>query len=183
MTRLLLALLSLSAAALAQTAQLGSFEAFRKAATVIRHPRCVNCHVAGDQPTIGSNREAHPMRVKRGADGHGTPALRCSTCHQDTNGELPHSPPGIADNKWQLPSPQNRLAWAGLDDQKLCRGILTAMNNSGMTREKLAGYVNSDPRVLWAWDPGPGREKPSMDRLEFVELIRQWIEKGASCAP
>jgi hypothetical protein len=34
------------------------------------------------------------MRVARGADGQGTPALRCSTCHQETNGELPHSPPG-----------------------------------------------------------------------------------------
>lgn len=165
----------------AQNAQLGSFEAFRKAATVIRHPRCVNCHIPGDQPLIGQNGEVHPMRVRRGADGQGTPVLRCSTCHQETNGELPHSPPGIAKG-WQLPSPKNRLAWAGLDDQKMCRGILAVMTANG-TRDNIAEYMGTDPRVLWAWDPGPGREKPSMDRLEFVELIRIWIEKGASCAP
>lgn len=181
MTRWSLGLI-IAATGFAQNAQLGSFEAFRKAAVVIRHPRCLNCHIPGDQPTIGSNGEVHPMRVKRGADGTGTPALHCSTCHQETNGELPHSPPGISKG-WQLPSPQNRLAWAGLDDQKLCRGILDSLTKSGLTREKLADYVGSDPRVVWAWDPGPGREKPSMERLEFAALIRTWIEKGASCAP
>lgn len=181
MIRLLLASILAAGAASAQTASLSSFEAFQKAATVIRHPRCLNCHIPGDQPLIGSNGEVHPMLVKRGADGKGTSVLRCSTCHQETNGELPHSPPGT--KGWQLPGPKNRLAWAGLDDQKLCRGILNVLKNGGQPRDKIADYVNSDPRVLWAWDPGPGREKPSMDRLEFVELIRTWVEKGASCAP
>lgn len=181
MTRLVLALLSLSTAAIAQPPQLSSFQAFQKAATVIRHPRCVNCHIPGDQPLNGADGDVHPMLVKRGVDGQGTAALRCSTCHQETNGELPHGPPGIIKG-WQLPSPQNRLAWAGLNDREMCRGILKVMTENG-TRSKIAEYMGTDPRVLWAWDPGPGREKPSMDRLEFVELIKIWIEKGASCAP
>ena len=179
--RLLFASILAAGAAWAQPAALSSFQAFQKAATVIRHPRCLNCHIPGDQPLIGENGEVHPMRVQRGPDGKGMLVLRCSTCHQDTNGELPHSPPGT--KGWQLPDPKNRLAWAGLDDQKLCRGILTVLKNGGQPRDKIADYMNSDPRVLWAWDPGPGREKPSMERLEFVELIRTWIEKGASCAP
>jgi hypothetical protein len=64
----------------------------------------------------------------------------------------------------------------------MCRGILKVITANG-TRANIAEYMGTDPRVLWAWDPGPGREKPSMDRLEFAELIRVWIEKGASCAP
>src|SRR5579871_5086618 len=101
MTRLVLALLSLSTAAIAQPPQLSSFQAFQKAATVIRHPRCVNCHIPGDQPLNGADGDVHPMLVKRGVDGQGTAALRCSTCHLETNGELPHSPPGIIKG-WQL---------------------------------------------------------------------------------
>jgi len=180
MIRLVL-LLSMAAAAMSQTAQLRSFEAFRKAAVVMRHPRCMNCHIPGDQPFNGSNKEPHAMRVKRGVDGQGFLALRCSTCHQETNGKVPHSPPGSKD--WKLPPPESRMAWVGLDDQKLCSAILSAKVNGGMTRDKIVEHMTSDPRVLWAWDPGPGREAPPMDRLEFVELIRVWIEKGASCAP
>lgn len=165
----------------AQISQLTSFQAFQRAAIVLRHPRCVNCHIPSDQPLIGEKGEVHPMRVARGADGQGTPALRCSTCHQETNGELPHSPPGS--KGWQLPSPEDRRPWAGMDDQKMCRGILAVMAKDGLNRETIVDYVGTDPRVLWSWDPGPGREKPPMDRLEFAALIRTWIEKGASCAP
>lgn len=181
MIRMVPALLFTAAAVMAQTAQLGSFEAFRKAAVVMRHPRCMNCHIPGDQPLNGSNREPHPMRVRRGADGQGAAVLRCTTCHQETNGELQHSPPGSRD--WKLPPPEHRMAWVGLDDQQLCSAILSIKGNGGITRDKIVNHLNSDPRVLWAWDPGPGRQAPPMDRHQFVELIRVWIEKGASCAP
>ena len=166
---------------MAQTPQLGSFEAFRKASAVLRHPRCINCHIPGDQPLIGSKAEPHPMRVKRGPDGSGTVVVRCTTCHQESNGELPHSPPGA--KNWRLPPPATRMAWVGLDDQKLCSAILNLKLNGGLARDRIVEHMDSDSRVLWAWEPGPGREPPPMDRHQFVELIRVWIEKGASCAP
>jgi hypothetical protein len=165
---------------MAQTSALSSFQAFRKAAAVLRHPRCINCHIPGDAP-LSANGEPHPMRVKRGADGEGTPVLRCHTCHQETNGEILHSPPGAKD--WKLPPPKTRMAWVGLDDQKLCTAIISTRVNGGLTRDKIVHHMETDTRVLWAWAPGPGREPPPMDRDEFVELIRLWIEKGASCAP
>lgn len=171
----------IAAAAWGQTAGLSSFEAFRKAAAVLRHPRCINCHIPGDQPLSGANGEPHPMRVKRGADGSGTSVVRCTNCHQETNGELPHSPPGA--KNWKLPPPATRMAWVGLDDQKLCSAILNTKLNGGMARDEIVKHMDSDTRVLWAWEPGPGREPPPMDRHQFVELIRVWIEKGASCAP
>jgi hypothetical protein len=180
MIRFLLSILFVIWTTSAQTSQRGSFEAFRKAAVVLRHPRCLNCHIPGDQPLTGANAQPHAMRVKRGADGSGTPVVRCNTCHQEMNGELPHSPPGAKD--WKLPPPETRMAWVGLDDQKLCNAILSTKFNGKMTRDKIVQHMDSDPRVLWAWDPGPGREPPPMDRHEFVELIRVWIEEGASCA-
>ena len=180
MSRLIACAVFLAAAAFAQTPQLGSFEAFRKAAVVLRHPRCLNCHIPGDQPMTGPDATPHPMHVKRGADGSGTPVVRCTTCHQETNGELPHSPPGS--KEWKLPPPASPMAWVGLDDQKLCAAILNTKVNGGMTRDKIAHHMDSDPRVLWSWEPGPGREAPPIAHREFVELIRIWIEKGASCA-
>ena len=179
MTRVILAAACVTATALAQ-APTTSFEAFRKATVVLRHPRCLSCHIPGDQPLMGTAGDPHPMRVKRGPDGLGTPVVRCTTCHQETNGELPHSPPGS--KEWKLPPPETRMAWVGLDDQKLCGALLSTKINGKMTRDKIVEHMNSDPRVLWAWDPGPGREAPPMGHREFVELIRVWIEKGASCA-
>jgi hypothetical protein len=123
MIRLLPAFLFIAAAAPSQTVTMSSFEAFRKAAVVLRHPRCLNCHIPGEQPLSGAAGEPHPMLVKRGSDGLGTKVLRCTTCHQETNGELPHSPPGAKD--WKLPPPETRMAWVGLDDQKLCSAILS----------------------------------------------------------
>lgn len=181
MSRLILCAFLLAATAPAQTDRLGSFEAFKKAAAVLRHPRCLNCHIPGDQPLTGMMGQPHPMRVKRGPDGLGTSVLRCTTCHQETNGELPHSPPGSKD--WKLPPPATRMAWVGLDDQKLCGAILNAKINGGMARDKIMQHMASDPRVLWSWEPGPGRDPPPMSLHEFNELIRVWIEKGTSCAP
>ena len=180
MTRLVLSSLLVWVAAAAQTSDLSSFEAFRKAATVLRHPRCLNCHIPGDQPLNGSKGEPHPMRVQRGADGSGMAVLRCGTCHQESNGELLHSPPGAKD--WRLPPPESRLAWVGLDDRKLCAAILSTKTNGKMPRDKIVEHVSTDSLVLWGFDPGPGREAPPMGHREFVELIRVWIEKGASCA-
>jgi hypothetical protein len=159
--------------------QSASFDAFRKAATVLRHPRCLNCHVPGEAPLVGSSGEAHAMGVRRGVDGLGTPLLRCSSCHQESNVDAMHAPPGAPG--WQLPASRARLAWVGLDDVRLCHAILDSQQNGGMHREAIVTHMMTDARVLWAWAPGPGRAAPPMDHRTFVELIRTWIERGADC--
>ena len=164
-----------------QSDSLTSFQAFQKATMVLRSPRCINCHISGDSPLFSSTGESHPMRVKRGLDGGGTAVMRCNTCHQETNAEILHGPPGS--KEWRLPSPKARMAWVGLNDQQLCRMIINSKTNGGMSRENITHHMETDPRVLWAWNPGLGREKPPMSQREFVALIRRWIEKGAACAP
>ena len=73
------------------------------------------------------------------------------------------------------------LRWLGLNDRELCRAIIDIKTNGGMSRANLAHHMETDSRVAWAWNPGPGRESPPMSQREFVSLIRTWIEKGASC--
>jgi hypothetical protein len=157
-----------------------SFQAFQKAAAVLRSPRCINCHIPGDSPLFGSVGEPHAMRVKRGTDGGGTAVMRCNTCHQETNAEILHGPPGS--KEWRLPSAKTRMAWVGLNDQQLCRAIIDTKTNGGMSRNNITHHMETDSRVLWAWNPGPGRESPPMSHREFVASIRTWIEKGAACA-
>jgi hypothetical protein len=163
--------------ALSQTRLSESFTAFQQIAVVLRHPRCLNCHIPGDAPITESG-QPHPMGVKRGPDGKGAAVLHCSACHQETNGEQPHSPPGSKD--WQLPPAATRMAWVGLNDRQLCRALLDGKTNGGMTREPIVEHMRSDPRVAWAWNPGLGREA-SMAHEKFVEMVRTWIEKGGAC--
>src|SRR5262249_20707025 len=113
-------------AAPSQSDFVSSFQAFQKAATVLRHPRCINCHIPGDSPLFGSAGEVHAMRVKRGTDGGGTAVMRCATCHQETNAEVLHGPPGA--KEWRLPSAKTRMAWGALTDQQFVRpGICSTL--------------------------------------------------------
>ena len=86
---------------------------------VLTHPRCVNCHPAGDQPRVADGSLAHGYGVQRGADNHGAPALRCSTCHQEANNRdsgVPGAP------EWSLAPPSMR--WEGLSREDIARSML-----------------------------------------------------------
>src|ERR1700687_6371947 len=58
---------------------------FTELGRVLTHPRCVNCHPAGDRPRQGDQRRLHQPPVERGADGLGLESMRCSSCHQGAN--------------------------------------------------------------------------------------------------
>ena len=45
-----------------------------KLGKVLTHPRCMNCHPAGDRPRQGDIRRLHQPPVERGDDGFGLPA-------------------------------------------------------------------------------------------------------------
>src|SRR5262245_17714920 len=64
-----------SFAAISDTAK-QSAAIFTELGRVLTHPRCVNCHPAGDRPRQAEGRPHQPP-VERGADGHGLPAMRC----------------------------------------------------------------------------------------------------------
>src|SRR5271163_1333193 len=53
--------------------------------SVLRNPRCMNCHSTGNFPRQGDDSHVHVQNVIRGKDGNGVTSQKCSTCHQDHN--------------------------------------------------------------------------------------------------
>src|SRR4029077_4975681 len=106
-----------SFAAIADTAA-RSAALFTEAGKVLTHPRCVNCHPAGDRPRQGDVRRLHQPPVERGEDGFGLPAMRCQICHQAANFERAGVPgnPG-----WRL-APRE-MAWEGKTLGEICAQI------------------------------------------------------------
>ena len=56
----------------------GAAAAFEAIVPVLRHPRCMNCHSAGDFPRQGDDSHQHTMQVRRGPDGRRS----SSTCRR-----------------------------------------------------------------------------------------------------
>jgi len=102
---------------------------FTAFAPVLRHPRCMNCHSKGDFPRQGDDGHRHTMNVRRGPDGHGVTAEKCSTCHQDHNLAGAHLPPGAP--HWGLPPANMPMIWQGLTDAQLCASIKDPKQNKG----------------------------------------------------
>src|SRR5919204_569805 len=57
---------------------------FHEAGKVIQHPRCINCHPAGDHPLQGDDSHPH-FPAARGPDDMGAPGGYCTACHFQTN--------------------------------------------------------------------------------------------------
>lgn len=165
--------------------------AFIAAYSVFSHPRCMNCHPAGNAPLQGDDSHPHAFRVQRGPDGNGVTALRCSNCHQATNASGAHAPPGApfpAETKeslfkprWHLPTAKMPLVFEGRTAGQLCRQLKDRNQNGGLSLQQLLQHVSSDPLVLWGWNPGEGRTTPPMSHEEFVAKVNEWINNGAAC--
>lgn len=178
--RTLAVLLTLGLTASLAPAQAGdsrddSLRAWARIAEVLRHPRCMNCHPSGDVPRQTDTRHLHRMLVTRGPDGRGTPAMRCTTCHQTVNtadGRVPGAP------HWHLaPRP---MGWEGLGDGELCRALKDPARNGGRSVAALVHHMTSDALVQWAWNPGR-RPAPPVSQFDFHEAVKRWAVTGAAC--
>jgi hypothetical protein len=141
-----------SFASIADTAK-RSAAMFVELGKVLTHPRCVNCHPAGDRPRQGDTARLHQPPVERGADGHGLPAMRCSICHQQANFD-PARVPGHPE--WHL-APRE-MAWEGKTLAEICAQIKDPARNGGRSLEELVHHIGTDTLVGWAWAPGFGRQ-------------------------
>ena len=145
---------------------------------VLHHPRCMNCHSRGDFPRQGDDEHRHAMNVRRGPEGDGVTAVKCSSCHQDHNTEGLHTPPGAPD--WRLPSPAMPMIWEGLTDRQLCELFKDPQQNGGRDVDGIVEHMNT-PLVLWGWHPGEGRAPIPVPRSEFIAKVKDWAAKGAAC--
>jgi hypothetical protein len=152
--------------------------AFLAAYPVFMHPRCMNCHPAGDVPLQGEDSHLHPQNVKRGRDGKGLYALKCRNCHQDKNLPGENMPPGHPE--WHLPPATMPMVFQGKSPAALARQLKDTKQNGGKTLDEILHHVAADSLVLTAWNPGDGLARPPLNHAEFVRKMREWAEKGAA---
>jgi mono/diheme cytochrome c family protein len=152
--------------------------AFEAIVPVLRHPRCMNCHSAGDFPRQGNDSHPHTMQIRRGPDGHGINSVQCSTCHQDRNLAGLHMPPGAPD--WHLPPPETPMIWERLTDGQLCELLKDPRQNGHRDIQQIVEHM-ATPLVLWGWNPGEGRTPIPMKLSEFQAHVRDWAAHGATC--
>jgi hypothetical protein len=149
---------------------------FAELGKVLTHPRCVNCHPAGDRPRQGEQGRPHQPPVARGADGHGLPAMRCSNCHQPAN-FAPARVPGHPE--WHL-APRE-MAWEGKTLSEICAQIKDPARNGGRSLEELIHHIGTDTLVGWAWTPGFGRQPAPGTQKQAGALVEAWVKTGAEC--
>lgn len=157
--------------------------AFAQLERVLKHPRCLNCHVP-DSPLQGDFSRLHYPPVQRGADGKGVAPLQCATCHSTQNSPLQHAPPGLeTDGKpgWHMPPANMKMNWVGLQGAALCKVFREPRTNGNRSLAMLEQHMVTDHLVAWGWKPGPGRALPPLDKATFDEQVRAWIRNGAPC--
>ena len=158
-----------------------SLAAWSQIASVLDHPRCLNCHQA-ESPLQGDSRREHIPHVVRGADNHGVGAMRCGNCHNGIgNNDTSHTPGagGKGKDAWEL-APLSML-WQGLSVGDLCRAVKDPARNGHRNGEALIKHMTDEPLVLYGWDPGVGREPIPIPHDEVVRLMKVWVEGGMAC--
>jgi len=151
---------------------------FAEATKVMLHPRCVNCHPAGDSPLQGDQGRAHDPPVVRGPDDNGVVGMECSGCHQDKN--LGHARvPGAP--KWHV-APKE-MAWQSRKPGALCEQLKDPKRNGNKTVAQIVEHSGHDELVAWGWAPGHGRVPAPGSQATFGALMAAWAETGAACPP
>jgi hypothetical protein len=151
---------------------------FTEAGRVLLHPRCVNCHPAGERPLQGEDGRPHEPKVTRGAGGRGAAGLRCNACHMRTNYDEVRMP---GHPQWHL-APAS-MAWQGRTLRQVCEQLKDPARNGGRSLDEVVAHMRKDPLVGWAWSPGAGRQSPPGTQADFAALIEAWAATGAACPP
>jgi hypothetical protein len=149
---------------------------FMTAYAVFLHPRCMNCHPAGDAPLQYDDSRVHGQNITRRSERNGLP---CASCHRDKNGTRPNEPPGAP--SWHLPRADMPLVFQGRTPRQLCEQLKDPAHNGGKDAAAIVEHVAHDALVGWGWDPGPGRTPVPTPRADIVAALAAWADAGAPC--
>lgn len=73
------------------------------------------------------------------------------------------------------------MLWQGLSSGDLCRMLKDTARNGGRDGAKLIEHMESEPLVLWGWNPGGDRTPVPMPHDEFVNEVKTWVAGGMTC--
>jgi hypothetical protein len=153
---------------------------FAEVGKVLTHPRCMNCHPAGEHPLQGADHHEHRPKVWRNDTGNfGTP---CGECHTEKNVTLHEaasykSIPGHP--RWAVAPLE--MAWQGKSLGEICRQLKDTAKNGGRDLKLLQEHVAKDDLVAWGWSPGQGRDPAPGTQEMAGQLVQAWIDSGAEC--
>ncbi|MCA2980908.1 MAG: hypothetical protein INH41_00220 [Myxococcaceae bacterium] len=149
---------------------------FDDVARVLLHPRCVNCHPAGEAPLQTDASRPHHQNVTRRIEALGT---RCTACHLPNAPQGPGLPPSAAE--WKMPRADLPLVFQGRTPAQLCHQLKDPAQNGNLTPEAMLEHLTHDPRVVWSFAPGPGRALPPLTHARFLEVFSAWLQLGQPC--
>jgi hypothetical protein len=154
---------------------------FEEIGKVLTHPRCMNCHPAGEHALQGAGREHVPPAWRENV-ATGAIGTNCAHCHTDANFTLQEratyqSIPGHP--RWAL-APLS-MAWEGKTLADICRQVKDKNLNGGRDLALLQEHIAKDDLVAWGWNPGPGRQPAPGSQEAAGKLVQAWIDTGAEC--
>ncbi|HSZ98250.1 MAG TPA: Isoquinoline 1-oxidoreductase subunit [Bradyrhizobium sp.] len=155
---------------------------FREIGKLVTHPRCMNCHPAGDHPLQGDDQHEHMPPVWRGETGH--LETNCFGCHTERNVTLHEaaSYKSIPGNpRWGI-APIS-MTWQNKSLGEICRQLKDVNFNGGRDLALLQEHIAKDDLVAHGWDPGEGRVPAPGSQKAAGELVQAWIDSGAECPP
>jgi hypothetical protein len=153
---------------------------FDEVGKILTHPRCMNCHPAGDHPLQGNDQHEHMPPIWRAETGHLEAA--CSGCHADKNTTLHEaasyrSIPGHP--RWGF-APLS-MTWQHKSLREICVQLKDVKLNGGRDLAALQEHIAKDDLVAWGWNPGAGREPAPGNQEAAGLLVQAWIDSGAEC--
>ena len=147
---------------------------FTEFGKVLTHPRCLNCHPAGDRPHQGEHGRLHQPPVERGLDGFGYVSRRCPICHQQANfdpGRMPGHP------EWHLAPFE--MGWQDKSLHDICVQI---KDPARLAADRSAISFITSARTRWS--AGPGRPVSAGSRRRGPRSRRvPWSRPGRIRAP
>jgi hypothetical protein len=165
--------------------------AFRQVLSVLRHPRCANCHGAmnvydettahpgGAMVTVETDIFGESQTIPLGAEA-------CVMCHN------------LAAGQWtQRTNPASEIQWSGLSDRELWQRLQSVRiitdpatrASQASTGALLLSHVDHDALIEFAFQGGramdgrsymasyglPEVDPPPLTKAEFVGHLREWI--------
>jgi hypothetical protein len=153
---------------------------FREIGKILTHPRCMNCHPAGDHPLQGDDQHDHMPPVWRAESGHFE--ANCGGCHTERNVTLHEaaSYKSIPGNpRWGI-APLS-MAWQGKSLADICQQLKDVNRNGGRDLAALQEHIAKDEIVAYGWNPGEGRVSAPGSQEVAGQLVQAWIDSGAEC--
>lgn len=147
---------------------------FKEMGRALEHPRCMNCHPAGNNPLVGDESKPHQPKLTRGENNMGPPGMRCTTCHGRKTYE---NMPGAAG--WHM-APRE-MAWEGKSVAEICKQLKDPERNGGRSPEEVAEHIATDHLVAYGWDPPEQYEAVPGSQKLLGNLAHAWVETGAHC--